>query len=145
MRSTKIALAPSLRLPAALAATLFGVLLSGCSENNEGNVRTPPPPQTLTSSGSGSVIPVGGSSTTGGTGNTGGAGSGDSKDLDKPWPSSGCGKPLPANQVPTVPGSRTGYTEYTVMETGATLDSLRGAYAQLENSTFEIAEAMYAT
>ncbi len=32
-----------------------------------------------------------------------------------------------------------------MMETGATLDSLRGAYAQLENSTFEIAEAMYAT
>ena len=25
------------------------------------------------------------------------------------------------------------------------LDSLRGAYAQLETSTFEIAEAMYAT
>jgi molecular chaperone DnaK len=32
-----------------------------------------------------------------------------------------------------------------MMETGATLDSLRGAYAQLENSTFEIAEAMYAS
>lgn len=32
-----------------------------------------------------------------------------------------------------------------MMETGATLDSLRSAYAQLENSTFEIAEAMYAS
>jgi len=32
-----------------------------------------------------------------------------------------------------------------MMETGATLDSLRGAYSQLENSTFEIAEAMYAS
>jgi molecular chaperone DnaK len=32
-----------------------------------------------------------------------------------------------------------------MMETGATLDALRGAYAQLENSTFEIAEAMYAS
>ncbi|RYZ08206.1 MAG: molecular chaperone DnaK [Myxococcales bacterium] len=32
-----------------------------------------------------------------------------------------------------------------MMETGATLDSLREAYAQLENSTFEIAEAMYAS
>jgi molecular chaperone DnaK len=32
-----------------------------------------------------------------------------------------------------------------MLETGATLDSLRGAYAQLENSTFEIAEAMYAS
>ena len=32
-----------------------------------------------------------------------------------------------------------------MLETGATLDSLRAAYAQLENSTFEIAEAMYAS
>jgi molecular chaperone DnaK len=32
-----------------------------------------------------------------------------------------------------------------MMETGSTLDSLRSAYAQLENSTFEIAEAMYAS
>jgi poly(3-hydroxybutyrate) depolymerase len=33
----------------------------------------------------------------------------------------GCGKPLPANQVPTVPGRPTGYTHFTVMGTGATL------------------------
>jgi molecular chaperone DnaK len=32
-----------------------------------------------------------------------------------------------------------------MLETGATLDALRNAYAQLENSTFEIAEAMYAS
>jgi molecular chaperone DnaK len=32
-----------------------------------------------------------------------------------------------------------------MLETGATLDALRGAYAQLESSTFEIAEAMYAS
>jgi molecular chaperone DnaK len=32
-----------------------------------------------------------------------------------------------------------------MIETGATLDALRGAYSQLENSTFEIAEAMYAS
>jgi molecular chaperone DnaK len=32
-----------------------------------------------------------------------------------------------------------------MLETGATLDALRSAYAQLENSTFEIAEAMYAS
>ena len=31
-----------------------------------------------------------------------------------------------------------------MLETGATLDALRDAYSQLENSTFEIAEAMYA-
>jgi len=33
--------------------------------------------------------------------------------------SSGCGKPLPLNQVKTVVGSRTGYTEYHVKQTGA--------------------------
>jgi poly(3-hydroxybutyrate) depolymerase len=33
----------------------------------------------------------------------------------------GCGKPLPANQVATVPGLPTGYTHYTVMGTGVSL------------------------
>jgi poly(3-hydroxybutyrate) depolymerase len=33
----------------------------------------------------------------------------------------GCGKPLPAVQVPTVPGKPTGYTHFTVVGTGATL------------------------
>jgi hypothetical protein len=36
-------------------------------------------------------------------------------------PSSGCGVDLPPEQVPTVPGSRTGYTEFFVSQTGATL------------------------
>lgn len=35
--------------------------------------------------------------------------------------STGCGKPLPAEQVPTIPGSRTGYTEFSVNLSGATL------------------------
>lgn len=35
--------------------------------------------------------------------------------------SSGCGKPPPDGQVKTVPGSRTGYNEFHVTETGATL------------------------
>lgn len=35
--------------------------------------------------------------------------------------SSGCGRPLPATQVGTIPGSRTGYTEFHVTATGATL------------------------
>jgi poly(3-hydroxybutyrate) depolymerase len=34
---------------------------------------------------------------------------------------SGCGKPLPANQQMTVPGTPKGYTQFTVMATGATL------------------------
>jgi len=33
----------------------------------------------------------------------------------------GCGKPLPAGVMPTVPGTPKGYTQYTVMGTGATL------------------------
>jgi poly(3-hydroxybutyrate) depolymerase len=33
----------------------------------------------------------------------------------------GCGRPLPAGVVPTVPGTPKGYTHYTVMGTGATL------------------------
>lgn len=35
--------------------------------------------------------------------------------------SSGCGKDLPASQVSTIPGGRTGYTEFHVDQTGATL------------------------
>ena len=46
---------------------------------------------------------------------------GSAKDLSRPWKSSGCGLPLPAQQVPTVPGTRTGYTEWKVEQTGATL------------------------
>jgi hypothetical protein len=37
------------------------------------------------------------------------------------WKSSGCGKALPPTQVPTTPGQRTGYTEFHVQQTGATL------------------------
>jgi hypothetical protein len=44
-------------------------------------------------------------------------------DVSNPWPSSGCDLPLPAEQVPTIPGSRTGYTEWHVTQTGATLGS----------------------
>ena len=32
-----------------------------------------------------------------------------------------------------------------MLETGANLDAVRDAYSRLENATFEIAEAMYAT
>jgi molecular chaperone DnaK len=32
-----------------------------------------------------------------------------------------------------------------MLETGASLDALRSAYAQLESATFELAEAMYGT
>jgi poly(3-hydroxybutyrate) depolymerase len=53
--------------------------------------------------------------------------------VDLPWPSSGCGLPLPAEQVPTSPGSRS-YTEYHVTQTGATLgadDPTNGGERQL--------------
>ena len=87
--------------------------LWGCSEQNEGNL-TPPPPAFVFSTapnggGSGSVLPgVGGGSTT-------------ENDVNKPLPSTGCGQALPAEQVSTIPGSRTGYTMWFVNQTGATL------------------------
>lgn len=36
-------------------------------------------------------------------------------------PSTGCGRDLPPEQLPTVPGARSGYTEFFVTQTGATL------------------------
>jgi len=126
-------LAQALREPLLVGAVaaLFGALSGGCSENNEGNVTIPPPPSNYVppssgssstagtsaqagSGGSGSVIPNGGTS-------SGGADAGNPGDVTKPWRSSGCGKALPADQVQTIPGSRTGYTEFHVTETGKTL------------------------
>jgi poly(3-hydroxybutyrate) depolymerase len=58
-------------------------------------------------------------------GASGGGGTGGStfvpRPLDVVWPGAGCGKPLPSNQVPTIPGRPTGYTQFTVMGTGANL------------------------
>jgi poly(3-hydroxybutyrate) depolymerase len=42
-------------------------------------------------------------------------------DINAVWRGKGCGKPLPANQEETVPGTPKGYTHYEVMGTGATL------------------------
>jgi len=42
-------------------------------------------------------------------------------DINAPYPGKGCNKDLPMNQVPTKPGTPTGYTHYSVMGTGATL------------------------
>lgn len=42
-------------------------------------------------------------------------------DVNLTWPSSGCGKPLPDDQVTTVEGAREGYTKFTVLQTGETL------------------------
>ena len=112
------------RLGCGLVAALGG-LSGGCTVNNEGNVTTPPPPSVFPSAGGsssggssggaagGSVIPMGGDT-----------GNGTGSDVSKPWKSSGCGKPLPAEQVPTIPGSRTGYTEFHVTQTGATLTDI---------------------
>ena len=78
------------------------------------------------STGGSSVVPSGGmSSEAGSGGSTASAGAGG---MSTPpagpsavLKSSGCGKPLPANQVKTVTGSRTGYTEYHVKQTGETI------------------------
>lgn len=93
-------------------ASLQGALW-GCGEQNEGNVTPPPPPFVFATvpsgGGSGSVLPgVGGGSAT-------------ESDVNKPLPSTGCGQALPAEQVETIPGSRTGYTMWFVNQTGATL------------------------
>ena len=121
MRSGSIGLTLTSRIGAAATAALLGALASGCTISNEGNVTTPPPP---------SVFPASGGSTGTGGGNGGssgssvipmGGGTGDGSDVTKVWKSSGCGKQPPAEQVPTIPGNRTGYTEYFVNQTGATL------------------------
>jgi hypothetical protein len=105
-----------------LVALLAALVGSGCSENNDGNITTPPPPTRVTqaqsSGGSGPKAPGDGPSV---LPSGGGAGEGGPSDVSQPWPSSGCGKPLPPEQVSTIPGSRTGYTEWHVTQTGATL------------------------
>src|SRR5262245_57726099 len=67
--------------------------------------------------------PTGGTSGTAGeSGAAGTSGSDDpASNVMLEWPSTGCGMPLPANQVPTIPGSREGYTQFTVMQTGETI------------------------
>lgn len=99
-------------------------LACGCSPSNEGNVTSAPPPLTLlqaqaggggTGSGSGgrgSILP---------TEDGGAADAAGPTDPNSVWRSSGCGKSLPPEQVETIPGSRTGYTEWHVQQTGATL------------------------
>lgn len=102
-------------LSLAAAAASFG-----CSPSNEGNVTTPPPLAVFT----GTPAPNGGSGGSGGGGvipNGGSGGSGTAQDIDKPWKSSGCGKMLPEGTQSTIPGSRTGYSRFTVTQTGATL------------------------
>jgi poly(3-hydroxybutyrate) depolymerase len=54
-------------------------------------------------------------------------GSGSPLDLDRPWKSSGCGHALPEQQVPTVVGSRRGYTEWNLTQPGLSLDSSQAA------------------
>ncbi|HXK17509.1 MAG TPA: hypothetical protein VNG33_06895 [Polyangiaceae bacterium] len=52
-------------------------------------------------------------------------------DLSKPWQSSGCGLPLPAKQVSTIPGTSTGFTPWSVRQAGETLAD---SQPQLANS-----------
>jgi hypothetical protein len=69
---------------------------------------------TATTGAAGATGTMGGAGATATTGAAGGAG------LLAPI-NAGCGKDLPASQVPTVPDKPTGYTHFTVMGTGATL------------------------
>lgn len=109
MRSEWFGQALAKRPAVGFLAALFAFWLSGCSSDNPGNVTLAPPPgyvpstmPTTGTGGSSSVIPSGGGLPV--------------------LPSSACGKTmLPATQVPTVPGSRTGYTEFHVTQTGKTL------------------------
>lgn len=132
-----------------MLAAVSSACSSGDDGGNKGfNTGTP---MAGASTGGSSVLPTGGSSsgasTTGGggvstggggAGQTGGAAGGDAggaaggnagaggmsvdpHDPNVVLKSSGCGKPLPGNQVTTIPGSRTGYTEYHVKQTGVTL------------------------
>lgn len=84
-----------------------------------------------TTAGSASGGMSGGDTGTAGSGGSGTAGAGGMStmpgDPNVVLKSSGCGKPLPANQVKTIPGSRTGYTEYHVKQTG---DSLNGIHPE---------------
>jgi poly(3-hydroxybutyrate) depolymerase len=104
----------------------MSALACGCSTNNEGNVISSPPPlsqlQLHPSSGGsgGSVLP---------TEDAGGADSAGPRDPNSVWPSTGCGKPLPPEQAETIPGSRVGYTEWHVQQTGATLAENKPANA----------------
>jgi Putative esterase len=105
-------------------AALAGLALGGCSEDNEGNLTTPPPPFVGSAAG-GSATMTGGMKATGGSSvipSGGATGSGSPTNVDQPWPSSGCGTPLAA-PVTTIPGSRTGYLEYHVTQTGQNLTS----------------------
>jgi polyhydroxybutyrate depolymerase len=67
---------------------------------------------------------AGAAGTTGVAGTTGAAGTNPDvapASVNAVWRGAGCGKPLPADQPETVPGSPVGYKQYEVMGTGATL------------------------
>jgi hypothetical protein len=121
MHSAWSRIAMNLQTASCLLVAVLATALGGCTEDNEGNV-TPPPPPFVAMAAGGSASSTGGMKATGGTSvlPSGGAGSGSPTDVDKPWPSSGCGKPLPGPNT-TIPGSRTGYVEYNVNQTGANL------------------------
>ena len=94
---------------------VLSLSLAGCSDDNAGNVVTPPPHTSISQAqnigGGSSVLPS----------LAGASAMGDASDVGSVWPSSGCNQPLPPEQVSTIPGGRTGYTEWNVTQTGATL------------------------
>jgi poly(3-hydroxybutyrate) depolymerase len=112
-----------------------GTLAAGGATGTSGSATTAPTSGSATggmSAGGSGVVPSGGSTTTtggdapvAGSSPTAGSGAGGMSTMpagpDAVLKSSGCGKPLPGNQVKTIAGSRTGYTEYHVKETGSTI------------------------
>jgi hypothetical protein len=114
---------------------------AGSTSSNAGSTGTPQAGSggsgtAQAGSGGSTVVPAAGASSGGSAGETssgGSAGSGAGGmstmpgDVNGVWKSSGCGKDLPANQVKTIAGSRTGYTEYHVKQTG---DSLNGIHQE---------------
>lgn len=115
-------------LALASSITLFGgCFVLGCTggEADASSVITVPldrdwtPP--TSNGGSPSTGGSSGSAGDGAGGEAGSSGADPSTDVNLVWPSSGCGMDLPPEQLPTVPGSREGYTAYTVMQMGETI------------------------
>ncbi len=93
------------------AATTAGAATAGAATAGTAGVSN--------DAGSGGVSSTGGSA--GATSSAGAGGMSVSGGPSAVLKSSGCGKPLPTNQVKTVIGMRTGYTEYHVKQTGTTI------------------------
>src|SRR4051812_15311689 len=112
--------------------TTTGGSATGGAPGTAGATSTTTAGSSAGSAGTGTIVPSGGTAGSGGADTAGTAGTGSTTagaggmstmpgDVNAVLKSSGCGKPLPANQVKTIAGARTGYTEYHVKQTGETI------------------------